>query len=539
MTWVPVALLSFAMSGLVAAEAPQPEIEAGNIREYTRFLSDDIMEGRAPGSRGGDLAAKYIAHQFALAGLQPGNGESYFQDVAMVGIEVKPPVDLSFHDQAERTIRSQYGQDFVGWPPREEAVDFSHRELVFVGYGIRAPEMNWDDYKGQDMSGKILLILVNDPPSDDSEFFGGKALTYYGRWTYKFEEAARQEAAGVLLIHNTEMAGYPWQVVESSWSGEQFKLESQPAGPTLVEGWVSQSLGELLLQSRGLSFSQALAMAANADFRPVPLGFSVSCFMEATRRSVTSPNVIGWLPGSDPELKDEYLLITSHYDHLGVAKEVDGDVIYNGALDNASGTAGLIELARVLARQADQPRRSILFAAVTAEEQGLLGSAYYAADPLVPLAKTAANINFDSINVWGRTTDMVTMGAEYSTLEATVAVVAKEMNLVISPDPQPEKGSFFRSDQFSLVKVGVPAVYVRYGHRFEGKSKEWGEELVNSYTERHYHQPSDEFDPTWSFEGAQQMMEFVRRLVLLVANDDGMPRWKPGSPFSDESRTSH
>jgi Zn-dependent M28 family amino/carboxypeptidase len=537
MNWVLVALLGCALSGPLRAEVPQPRIEAQNIREYTRFLSDDIMEGRAPGSRGGELAARYVAHQFILAGLEPANGESYFQDVAMVGIEVKDPITLSFGDRDGRAITPQYGAEFVAWPPDQETVNFSNLELVFVGYGIRAPEMNWDDYKGQNMNGKVLLMLVNDPPSEDPAFFGGRALTYYGRWTYKFEEAARQGAAGVLLIHTTEMAGYPWQVVESSWSGEQFKLQSHPAGSTLIEGWVQESVGEVLMQSRGLSFSQAVAMAAKPGFQPVPLGLSVSCVMQADRRLVTAPNVIARLPGSDPQLKDEHLLITSHYDHLGIGKEASGDVIYNGALDNASGTAGLIELSRVLAASPQKPRRSILFAAVTAEEQGLLGSAFYAAHPLVPLSKTAANINFDAINVWGPTSDMVTMGAEHSTLEQAVAMVAGEMNLVISPDPQPEKGSFFRSDQFSLVKVGVPAVFVRYGYRFQGKSQDWGEKLVNSYTEQHYHQPSDEFDPTWSFEGAQQMMEFVRRLVLLIADDEGLPRWKPGSPFANSSST--
>ena len=514
----------------VRAADLEPAIEAKRIREMTRFLSDDLMEGRGPGSRGGELAVKYIANQFALVGLEPGDGDSYFQNVPMIGVKVLPPASLEFSNKQGQKTSLTFARDFVGWPT-EQTVDLSSADLLFVGYGIKAPEVPWDDYKGQNVKGKGLVMLVNDPPSDDPTFFGGKALTYYGRWTYKFEEAARQGAAGVILIHNTDMAGYPWQVVEASWSGEQFKLPTDQVKSTKVEGWIQQEVAEKLFQEDGLTFEKAREMAGKADFTPVLLSAKVSVSMKTENRRVESPNVVGKLTGADPNLKDQVIVITSHWDHFGIGKAVNGDSIYNGALDNASGIAGMIELARALASQPEKPRRSVLFVAVTAEEQGLLGSAYYAAHPIAPLSKTAANVNFDAINVWGRTLNLIAMGADFSSLGQTVAKVAKKMNVEISPDPQPEKGSFFRSDQFSLVKAGVPAVYIRYGLEFEGKSEDWGEKLVNDYTAKHYHQPSDEFDPSWSFEGAAQMMEYTRRVVTDVANADAMPQWKPDSPF--------
>jgi Zn-dependent M28 family amino/carboxypeptidase len=517
--------------GRVNASGCEPNISAQNIKEMTRFLSDDLMEGRGPGTRGGELAAKYIADQFILTGLAPANGDSYFQNVPMIGVTVVPPASLEFVDKRGQKISPEFGKDFVGWPTQGIA-DLASKELVFVGYGVNAPEVPWNDYKGQSVKGKILLMLVNDPPSDDPKFFGGKALTYYGRWTYKFEEAARQGAVGAILIHNTDMAGYPWQVVETSWSGEQFKLPTEEVKSTLIEGWIQQAVAEKLFESAGLTFERAREMAGKADFSPLSLGVTVNVHMKSETRKIESPNVVAKLEGVDPKLKDEVIIITSHWDHLGIGKPVNGDAIYNGALDNASGVAGLIELARVMSLQPEKPKRSIIFAALTGEEQGLLGSAYYAAHPLVPLSKTALDVNFDAINVWGRTSNLVASGTEYSTgLAETVAKVAREMKVEITPDPQPEKGSFFRSDQFSLVKVGVPAAYIRYGLRFEGKSEDWGEKLVNDYTSKNYHQPSDQFDPSWSFEGAVQMMEFSRRLVTYVANADAMPQWNAGSPF--------
>ena len=526
----------FALVALLALNALseqilKPNLQPERIRAHLRFLSDDLLEGRAPGTRGGKLAARYIATQFRLIGLQPAGEDRYYQRVPLVGTTVDPAMQLTIEGKGEPLILG-YGKDFVAWAGVEkERVVLSGKELVFVGYGIRAPEVPWDDYKGADLKGKILLMLVNDPPSEDPEFFGGKALTYYGRWTYKLEEAARQGAAGAILIHSTEMAGYPWGVVENSWSGGQFSLPSHSPAPSQFEAWIRQEPGDQLLQKGGLSFDQARKLAARQDFEPVRLGLSVSIEMRSTIRQFESPNVIGRLEGRDPKLKDEVILITSHYDHLGIGAEVGDDRIYNGALDNASGTAGLLELAAAFSAYPERPRRSLLFVAVTAEEQGLLGSKYYAAHPLVSLSKTAANINVDSINVWGRTENIVALGAERSTIGLVTRQVAEKMNMIISPDTFPEKGLFFRSDQFSLVKVGVPAVFFVWGTRFVGKPANWGEDLAREYTAKHYHQPSDEFDPSWSFEGANQMMEFAFWTALLLANREEMPKWKPGDPF--------
>ncbi|MFB3903779.1 MAG: M28 family metallopeptidase [Acidobacteriota bacterium] len=525
-------VLITALSLSLLAEDGVSTVQGRNIRIHTRFLSDDITEGRAPGSRGGELAAKYIATQFELAGLSPVSGDSFFQMVPMIGSKPSQPPKLAISGAGMAPVQFQFARDFVGWPAssRPEA-GLTDSQLIFVGYGIKAPEMGWDDYKGQDSKGKVLLMLVNDPPSADPSFFGGPALTYYGRWTYKFEEAARQGAAGVLLIHDTEMAGYAWQVVEASWTGERFDLPAESPQSTLFEGWIQRAKADELFKRKGLDFERAVEMAGKREFAPVDLGMTVSAGFRSDTRRIESPNVLGLLKGRDPALQNEAILITTHYDHFGIGKEVNGDKIYNGALDNASGTAGLIELARVLAASSEPPRRSVIFAAVTGEEQGLLGSAYYAAHPAWPLAQTVANINVDAINVWGRTRSMIAMGAQRSSLERNVEELAAQLGLALSPDPEPEKGGFFRSDHFSLVKVGVPAVYIRYGRDFEGKPPDWGQRLADEYLARRYHQPNDEFDPSWSFEGAEQMMELVRLLTLSIGNAAERPEWKTGDPF--------
>jgi Zn-dependent M28 family amino/carboxypeptidase len=516
-----------------------PDIRAGSIGAHVDFLAHDLLEGRAPGHRGGDLAAEYIATQFRLAGLKPGNGDSYFQQVPMVGITVDPAVRLRLAVGGKEEADLTYREDFVAAAGVEqERIVLSDLDLVFVGYGITAPEVPWDDYKGVDVKGKVLLMLVNDPPSDDPGFFGGKALTYYGRWTYKYEEAARQGAAGAIIIHNTEMAGYPWTVVQSSWTGEQFGLPAAEPTGLLMQAWVQQDHADQWFRRIGLDFEKALQMAAKPDFQPVDMKLQVSAELNASLRRIESPNVVAVLEGTDPGLKNEFIIITTHYDHLGVDPSIEGNSIYNGALDNASGTAGMLELARAMAADAVKPRRSVLFAAVTAEEQGLLGSKFYAENPLFPLSRTVANVNIDAINVWGRTENMIAMGAERSSIEDVTNKVARELKVELSPDPSPEKGSFFRSDQFSLVKVGVPAVYIRYGLHFEGKPRGWGEEMVEQYTARHYHQPTDEVQDDWTYEGSVQMMEFVYRTVFYLGNQEGIPEWKPGDPFERARKAS-
>jgi Zn-dependent M28 family amino/carboxypeptidase len=524
--------------GFAADRPGTPNIKAGNIAAHVEFLAHDLLEGRAPGHRGGDLAAEYIATQFRLAGLKPANGDSYFQQVPMVGITVDPAVRLRVAGEGKED-NLVYREDFVAAAGVEiEKLVIDGQDLVFVGYGITAPEVPWDDYKGVDVKGKVLLMLVNDPPSDDPNFFGGKALTYYGRWTYKYEEAARQGAVGAIIIHNTDMAGYPWTVVQSSWTGEQFGLPATEPSSLLMQAWVQQDHADRWFKSLGLSFEKALELAAKPEFQPIDMKLQVSTEMSAGLRRIESPNVVALLEGTDPRLKDEIIVITTHYDHLGVDPTLQGNSIYNGALDNASGTAGMLELARAMAADTVKPKRSILFAAVTAEEQGLLGSKYYAENPLFPLHRTAANVNIDAINVWGRTKNMIAMGAERSTIEQITDKVAGEMNVELSPDPSPEKGSFFRSDQFSLVKVGVPAVYIRYGLKFEGKPDGWGEEMVEQYTAQHYHQPTDEVQADWTYEGSVQMMEFVHRTVLYLGNQEQMPAWKPGDPFERARKAS-
>lgn len=517
---------------------PDLDLRPDNIRAHVAFLADDLLEGRGPGARGGDLAALYVATQYRLLGLEPLNGDSYYQMVPLVGIKADPDMQLKVSSPAG-DLRLAYSRDFMAWAGVEEPrVSWDNRELVFVGYGISAPEVSWDDYKDRDVRGKVVLVLVNEPPSEDPEFFGGRALTYYGRWTYKLEEAARRGAAGAIIVHNTDLAGYPWSVVQGSWAGENFTLPQEDAKSTIIEAWVHQDRADEVLKRAGLSFDQAVEAAARRDFEPVPLNQTVSLEIRSSLRRIHSPNVLGLLRGNHPSRQEEVIVVTSHYDHLGLGRAVDGDSIYNGALDNASGVGGMLEMARALGRVRDRLGRSVIFAAVTAEEQGLLGSEYYARNPPVPLARTAANVNVDSINVWGRTEDIVAMGAERTTIQEVVEEVAREMEMILAPDPFAEKGFFFRSDQFSFVKMGVPAVYLNKGTRFVGKPEGWGEALVNDYIARHYHQPSDRHDPSWSFEGAGQMMEFALRTVLHLSIREQMPQWRPGDPFGEVRKRS-
>ena len=513
--------------------SPEQAIHPEAIRADLRILAADEMEGRGTGSPGGEKAAAYIADRFREIGLEPAVDGDFFQSVPIVGVTPSPEMKLTF-SQKGRSLTLAYRQDFVAWAGVEqESVALDGEELVFVGYGIEAPEYSWDDYGDASLSGKVLLMLVNDPPSDDPHHFGGKALTYYGRWTYKLEEAVRRGAAGALLIHTDDMAGYPWTVVDSSWTGEQFYLQGtrEPGSSLEVEGWLTHEMAGALFAMLGLDLKAAMEQAGQPGFRPQPLGVTVGIEIGSTIRKFDSPNVIGMLRGSDPELADQCVLYTSHYDHLGMGNPVDGDAIYNGARDNASGVATIISIAHAFASTPPRPRRSIVFAAVTAEESGLLGSKYYAEQPVCPLSKTAATINLDAVNLWGPTRNIVAFGADRSSLEHVVDEVAKEMDMRISPDPLPEKGYFFRSDHFSLVKKGVPAAYFDSGLDFVDQPEGWGKRNEEEYTAKHYHQPSDEYDPTWSLEGAAQMGLFAYRVGLQVALAELMPTWNDGDPF--------
>ncbi len=507
---------------------PVPPVNAAALDAHLRYLSDDLLEGRAPGTRGGELAARYIAAQFQALGLEGAGADgSYFQPVALVG--TTPEATLAWGAQgAARTLR--FTEEFVAWAERPEAEIVADGEVIFVGYGIAAPEWQWDDYKDADLRGKILLVLVNDPGLRDSTIFLGRTLTYYGRWTYKLEEAARRGAAGVFLVHTDESATYPWSVVRGSWTVEQFQLD-RPAGPALsFAGWVTSDAASAALQTVGLDLDSLSRAAVVRTFRPVTTGLRAAVTVSSRVRRVRSANVVGRLRGSDSVLAREAVLFTAHYDHKGVGIPVAGDSIYNGAEDNASGVSAMLGAADALVRSRPRPRRSVLFIATTAEESGLLGSAAYAADPLVPLDRTAAVINLDHTNVRGLTRDISALGADRSTLGAVLAAAARAESLTVV-ETTDERGSFFRSDHFPLARAGVPAVSVQRGEDYVGRSREWAVEQEALWNTRRYHQPSDAYSHDFDYAGMVQQVRVVVRIAQEVANAAALPQWKPTSEF--------
>ncbi|MGH9833386.1 MAG: M28 family metallopeptidase [Blastocatellia bacterium] len=516
------------------AESAAAQIEEGKLRAHIKFLSDDLLEGRGPGSRGGMLAAKYIAAQFEALGLEPATpGRNYFQPVQMIGSRPDPSTKLTVKSGAG-DAEFKFGDDFVGGTDLEQTEVPVNGEIIFVGYGVQAPEINWDDYKGLDVRGKVLLMMVNDPPATPSEpnLFGGKALTYYGRWTYKYEEAARRGAAGVILIHSNESAGYGWSVVRNSWGGERFGLVPSAGAPALkLKSWVTEDAARKIAQMGGHNLDQLRQSAASRAFRPVTLNAKIDVTLRTQVQRLTSPNVVAIYRGNDPTLKNEYVVFSSHWDHLGIRPDQSGDNIYNGAVDNATGIAGMLAIAISFNSLTIKPRRSILFIATTAEEQGLLGAEYYARHPLVPIAQTVANINLDSMNVLGTTTDITPLGAHRSTLGKFIEEVAKENNVTISPDARPEQGSFYRSDHFPFAKAGVPAVSFKSGTKFVGHSDKWGEEQFLDYNQHRYHQPSDEYSPNWDFSGMVQQARLAFQFGLRVANANETPQWNKGDEF--------
>jgi Zn-dependent M28 family amino/carboxypeptidase len=516
------------------AEAAASQIEENKLRAHVKFLADDLLEGRGPGSRGGMLAARYIAAQFEALGLEPAAADrTYFQQVQMIGSRPDPSTRFVVKSGAGDT-EFKFGDDFVGGTDLEQTEVQVNGEIIFVGYGVSAPENNWDDYKGLDVRGKILLMMVNDPPATPSEpnLFGGKALTYYGRWTYKYEEAARRGAAGVILIHTNDSAGYGWSVVRNSWGGEQFGLVPGANTPTLkLKSWVTDEAARKIAQMGGKNLDQLRQSAASRAFRPAPLNARVDTTLRTQVQRLTSPNVVAIYRGADPTLKNEYVVYSAHWDHLGIRPDQPGDNIYNGAVDNATGIAGMIAIAKAFNMLAIKPRRSVLFIATTAEEQGLLGAEYYARHPLVPLQQTVANINLDSMNALGTTTDITPLGADRSTLGKFIEEVAKENNVTVSPDARPEQGSFYRSDHFPFAKAGVPAVSLNPGTKFVGHHDKWGEEQFQDYNQHRYHQPSDEYTPNWDFSGMVQQARLAFWIGLRVANAAETPQWNKGDEF--------
>jgi Zn-dependent M28 family amino/carboxypeptidase len=511
------------------------------ILNHIRILSSDEFEGRGPGSKGEQLTIKYVEDQFRSAGLEPGNPDgTYLQSVPLVGITPDSGMKLTLTGHG-RTLEPKFQDDFVAWSKRVTDTSAIEADMVFVGYGVQAPEFQWDDFKNTDVKGKILIELINDPPvpdlSDSSKLdpktFGGAAMTYYGRWTYKFEKAAQLGAAGCVIIHQTDRAGYPWEVVRNSWSGTQFDLATpdKNIGRLAVESWITSDFATQLFRAAGQDLDKLIAAAARRDFKPVPLGIHAKLAIHNALQTIDSHNVIAKLSGSDPDLKNTYVIYTAHWDHFGIGPEVNGDKIYHGAVDNASGAAALLEMARAYKALSRPPLRTILFLSVTAEEQGLLGSRYYAEHPLYPLARTALDINMDGMNVNGRTRDIVQIGRGASTLDDVVEAVAAEQGRAVKLDPEPEKGLYYRSDHFEFAKNGVPAFDPEVGVDFVGKPDGWGLEARRKFTAERYHKPADKIQQDWDLSGAVQDCQLYFLVGYRVANDPRMPEWKPGAEF--------
>jgi Zn-dependent M28 family amino/carboxypeptidase len=524
-------------SALAAAESV---MTAERLLGHIRILSSDRFEGRAPGTRGEQLTVDYLERQFRDLGLAPGNPDgSYIQNVPLVGITATRSARLAAGGQR---MRMRFPDDYVVNSRHfKRRVQVRDSELVFVGYGVVAPEYGWDDYKGVDVRGKTLVMLINDPavpdPRDpaklDERYFGGKAMTYYGRWTYKYEIASEKGAAAVLLIHETGPAGYPWEVVSGSWGREQFDIDNPDGnrGRVPAEGWITEERARTLFRLSGHDFDAMKQASVRKDFQPVALPARLDVTVNNRLRRIKSRNVIAKLEGSDPVLRDEHVVYTAHWDHLGRDPDRKGDQIFSGALDNASGTGAVLELARAFRALPAPPRRSILFLAVTAEEQGLLGSKWYAEYPLYPLVKTVANINIDGLNPWGRTHDVVVIGTGQSTLEDVLKPVARQQGRVLVPDPDSDKGFYYRSDHFEFAKVGVPALYAKSGLNYVGQPEDYGRRRRDEYIANDYHKPSDQIKPDWDLSGALEDMRMLFRVGLIVADADRIPQWKKGSEF--------
>jgi len=515
-------------------------ITANDILQHTKVLSADEYEGRGPGTKGEELTVKYLTEQFQRLNLKPGNPDGTFvQKVPLVGFTGAATASFT---AGTKQINLTFPTDYVAVSRRfvpESKVENS--DIAFVGYGVVAPEYGWDDYKGLDVRGKTIVMLINDPQVPDSadpkklddKMFKGKAMTYYGRWTYKYEIAAQKGAAAAVIIHETIPAGYPYEVVSGSWSRENFDIQKpdKNMGRAAVESWITTERAKELFTASGQDFDALKKAALSKDFKPVALKAKANMTVKNTLREINSINVIGKLEGADPALKNEYVIYTAHWDHLGRDPKLTGDQIFNGALDNASGTATLLEIAEAFTKLTTPPKRSILFLAVTAEEKGLLGAKYYAENPLYPLNKTLANINKDGVNQWGRTTDITMVGDDNSTLIDLLREAATEQHRVVNPDPESEKGFYYRSDHFEFAKQGVPALYTDSGINYEGKDASFSQQKRDEYTDKDYHKVSDEIKPDWDLTGAVDDAQLLMMIGYRVAQGDKYPEWKAGSEF--------
>jgi Zn-dependent M28 family amino/carboxypeptidase len=517
---------------LAAAQA-RARITTAEIDGHLRFLSSDLLEGRAPATRGGQLASEYIASQLRAAGVEPGVSGSYFQRVP-IDVVTADPASIVASASGRSTATLRYPDDVVIWAGSATNASAARGELVFVGYGAVAPEYRWDDFKGTDVRGKILLVLVNDPPAPANEptLFGGAAMTYYGRWTYKFEEAERHGAAGMLIVHTTERAGYPWHTVVGSWAKEQRMLPRDPSLPAAlgVRGWITDDRAAALLRDAGLDLAKLRDQAGSLAFRPVATGITLDLHFTNAVQHLASENVVGIVRGRDAALRKQYVALSAHWDHHGIGPAVNGDSIYNGANDNASGVADLLAVARAAA--ASPPaRRSLLFVFVTGEESGLLGSAYFAQTPTVPAAQIVANLNIDGGNLLGRTRDLNVLGDTKSSLGPQLAAMVRPEGMRLSADLHPEAGHFYRSDHFSFAKAGIPAVSIGAGTDVVGRPAGWGAQQDDDYTAHRYHQPSDEYRPDFDLTGAAQLSEIVLRFAQQLANASGVPSWNRDAEF--------
>jgi Zn-dependent M28 family amino/carboxypeptidase len=514
-------------------------IDAEKIRATVKYLSDDALQGRGTGQKGGDMAADWIAAQFKSYGLAPaGDQGTYFQQVNFFGVTTDPKqTHFAFVPKSGPEIALKFADDYVANDQTHAQKSEIDAPIVFVGYGISAPEYNWDDYKGADLKGKVLLMLVNEPPSDDPNFFKGRALTYYGRWTYKYEEAARRGAVGVVLIHKTEMASYGWEVVRNSWGGETSFLQDDKDPKLKSAGWIQLEVARKLALAAGMDLDKMLHDATSRSFKPVELPVRVKETIVSTVRNFTSRNVLGQVKGSDAKGAQEAILYTAHYDHLGIHADEPGDNIYNGAADNATGCGIILELARVVAAAAEKPRRTMIFASVTAEEQGLLGSKYLGQHPPIPAQNISLDLNYDDIQPLGEPQQLVVSGAERTSAYPLVEKVAKEFAMSIQPDNHPEAGHYYRSDHFSLARVGIPAFSVNEGALFKGHDLAWGEEKERDYVAHRYHQPSDEYRADMDFIADAKLAKFGLVLGWEVANQPDLAGWQQGDEFEKARKT--
>jgi Zn-dependent M28 family amino/carboxypeptidase len=526
-------LLVLMIGGCGTSESDTYEITQSDLEPHIVTLSSDDYMGRMPFTEGETKTIAYLENEFKSLGLEPGNGESYFQDVPMVSILTRPSPELVVASENDK-VTLEGLKDFVLWTQRtEEEVSFDEVEMVFAGFGIVAPEYGWNDYKNIDVKGKIVVVLVNDPGfgTEDVALFKGNTMTYYGRWTYKFEEAARQGALGCLIVHNTIPAGYGFNVVQNNWNSPKLYLDTRgkeeykPA----FEGWVTLPVANKLFEMAGLNDREMLANSRKSDFQAVPMNLKASGSMEVETEYKISKNVIAKVPGT--ERPDEVIIYTAHWDHLGYGKpDETGDSLYNGALDNASGTAALLALAKAF--QSSPPERTVVFLAVTAEEQGLWGSAYYAENPIYPKEKTVANINMDGINPYGRMKDVSLIGIGQSEMEDLLNEELDKVGRYSAPEPTPSAGYYFRSDHFNFAKIGIPALYIGTGIDHFEKGKEYGKQLHDDYTAQYYHKPSDQYDPErWNLDGAVEDVQLLFNVGRTLANSEKWPGWKEGSEF--------